>query len=268
MMQPLNLSRKFREFVAAYPWKPGQEKKHSTAMASVCEAAEHFLLPDNGILLADHELRALPSDENLRLPFPVIVLEYMVDYKEGGRGRMMNICVESPEKPMPEKITVFSWHFDGIQWYWNTPANVPVKGALDTELTARGGRGMFTEEWGDFMGQQTQPEGSKHGVRVMLHLLNALACSNVESEVLPGRKKGPKHKKDALPFDDYRVLTVGGETGHATGGGVGGSHRSPREHLRRGHIVRPEGRRPYWRNATVVNAGVGGRVDKDYRMVA
>jgi len=68
------------------------------------------------------------------------------------------------------------------------------------------------------------------------------------------------------PFDDYHILTIESPKAAASDGGHGGSHRSPREHLRRGHIRRLEDGRKLWINATVVNAGVGGKVSKDYRI--
>ena len=75
-------------------------------------------------------------------------------------------------------------------------------------------------------------------------------------------------KCGALPFDDYHVLTinVGGQGQRE--GAANGSHRSPREHLRRGHIRRLQDGRKLWVNATVVNPGVGAKVMKDYRMEA
>jgi hypothetical protein len=38
------------------------------------------------------------------------------------------------------------------------------------------------------------------------------------------------------------------------------THRSPREHLRRGHIRIYQSGRRIWVNSTLVNAGVGGRI--------
>jgi hypothetical protein len=106
-----------------------------------------------------------------------------------------------------------------------------------------------------------------YDARTLMHLLNALQCSNVQIERSEPRKAGKKIKS-ALPFDAYHVLTIDvGRRAECAASAGGNGHRSPREHLRRGHIVHPEGRRPYWRNATIVNAGRGfAKVAKDYRM--
>jgi hypothetical protein len=47
---------------------------------------------------------------------------------------------------------------------------------------------------------------------------------------------------------------------------LGGSHCSPREHLRRGHIRRIAGNRCVWVNSCVVAAGSRFGVSKDYTM--
>ena len=97
----------------------------------------------------------------------------------------------------------------------------------------------------------------------LLNFLNALACSNVHTEKLPTRK--PSKTLGALPFDEYHVLTIDRPAG--TGNGhAGGSHRSPREHLRRGHIRRLPTGSKIWVNAAVINAGAGGKIRKQYAM--
>ena len=261
MTQPLNVSRKFRQFVADHAFEE-DEKKHVDIVAGLCKHGTHFLLPPGGVLLVDIDLRALDTNDELRLPYPITILEFLANDGVKNR-RVMIVCVESPDLG---RITFFTWSFDGTFWNWRTPAYLERRGALE-ELGTKG-RGVNIKEWGDFMGEKTTEGQSKNTIQIALQFMNAMACSNVHSEILKGREKSAKHCKDALPFDDYRLLTVGNEREQSTGNGNGGSHRSPREHLRRGHIVRPEGRRPFWRNATVVNAGVGGKVHKDYSVAA
>lgn len=102
----------------------------------------------------------------------------------------------------------------------------------------------------------------------MLSFLNALQCVNVHIErSMP--KKGNKKIKAALQFDSYHVLTIDVPGRPADLSGIGGPHRSPREHLRRGHIRRLTDGRRIWVNATVVAAGRGaGIVTKDYALRA
>lgn len=118
----------------------------------------------------------------------------------------------------------------------------------------------------DFQGEfMVDHEGG--GASVLLGFLNAISCSNVE--IL--RSDPPKIKaklRKALPFDSYHLLTIDVRSQAGGEASIGGSHRSPREHLRRGHIRRYESGLRVWVNATVVNPGVGGKVHKDYRVTA
>ena len=100
-------------------------------------------------------------------------------------------------------------------------------------------------------------------VGAVLDFISALTCANIRIEAKPARKP-PKRSKPALPFDSYHYLTVD-VPGKASSQGAGiGDRRSPREHIRRGHIRRLADGRALWINATMVNAGIGSRVDKGY----
>jgi hypothetical protein len=99
----------------------------------------------------------------------------------------------------------------------------------------------------------------------IMGLIEALSCKNVGIETLPRRKmnKGAM-KRGALPFNDYHVLTVTGQPKSAEAYGDA-HHRSPREHLRRGHIRRLLTGNT-WVNSTVVNAGIGSKIIKTYAL--
>ena len=80
-------------------------------------------------------------------------------------------------------------------------------------------------------------------------------------------------RRGALPFDEYRILTVrspGGDDEQPAARAAVALHRSPREHLRRGHIRIYESGKRVWINPTLVNAGVGGKIStvRDMRRAA
>jgi hypothetical protein len=110
-------------------------------------------------------------------------------------------------------------------------------------------------------------------ITAVLELLEALSCCNVRHEPLPVRKlnKGAA-KRGALPFDAYRVLVVEttGKEDSESSSSANATHRSPREHLRRGHIRIYQTGRRIWINSTLVNAGVGGKISsiRDMRRAA
>lgn len=104
----------------------------------------------------------------------------------------------------------------------------------------------------------------------VLELVVALECKNVTYQTTQPRKLNKSAKKrGALPFDSYRVLTVvtnGKAEKIITNNQKGGDRHSPREHMRRGHIRTCASGIKTWVQPTVVNAGIGSVLNKDYRI--
>lgn len=104
----------------------------------------------------------------------------------------------------------------------------------------------------------------------VLELVVALECKNVTHHGTEPRKLNKSAKKrGALPFDSYRTLTVitNGKTEKmVTNNDTGGDRHSPREHMRRGHIRTCASDIKTWVQPTVVNAGIGNVLNKDYRI--
>ena len=101
--------------------------------------------------------------------------------------------------------------------------------------------------------------------RMVTELCLALSCSNVTTQVDTPSRLGQSERRRArkAPLFDYHLLMIDGrpQTGDASGGGT---HASPRTHLRRGHLRRlPRREERIWINDTIVNPG-NGFVAKDY----
>ncbi|MFM7010970.1 MAG: hypothetical protein ACKO0Z_16885, partial [Betaproteobacteria bacterium] len=115
--------------------------------------------------------------------------------------------------------------------------------------------------------ENTEPHGVGHDAEVLMCFLNALACSNVRIE-RSDPKKGAQKTKSALQFDAYHVLTVDfheSKTPNSCKSVC--DRRSPREHIRRGHIRRIENGRKIWISAAVVGSTNGaGVINKDYKI--
>lgn len=251
----------FKAMAAVPNVEPGK-KAVVDHVIDLCRASQKFMLPPNGELLPDAELRALDDSVPLRLPHPFVALEFAQQ-------------AVSPEgNPVTLKRVVFCREDDdGIYvrpaghlasngfWMVKRDACIPKTNYLDRSDPRQL----------KVIAEYQEKEGAKDGFRhvmVVLGFLNALACSNVRVQASVPKKAGKKIKA-ALPFDTYHVLTVElpGMAGERTG--LGGPHRSPREHLRRGHIRRLADGRRIWVNATVVAAGRGGgAVTKDYALRA
>lgn len=96
----------------------------------------------------------------------------------------------------------------------------------------------------------------------------AMSCSNVSTEI----KKAPKFTnqrrvaKGKMPLYEYHLLTVDVRDRDERGEAQGGTHASPRQHLRRGHVRRYKTGLTIWINEMVVSRTAEGRIDKDYRV--
>ena len=94
----------------------------------------------------------------------------------------------------------------------------------------------------------------------------ALSCKNTKIEDSPIQQSSVKNSirksKGKLPFFTHKILTIDG-VGSSKKTPNGGSHASPRVHLRRGHIRRLENKN-VWVNSCVVGDKSKGMVSKDY----
>lgn len=266
MTQSLNycrqMTKQFREMAAIPSLAPifKERIQHCLTLAAV---SEKFLMPRNGHLIEDYDLRALDETAELRLPFKSIALEYECDKaKEAAKSSTKRI-VFATEIEGGIAFRVVAW-FDAygmFQPYASfllehrnsilrdvRPFDMPSLRVVSLEAAEDGER-----------------DDCNYDGRVLMGFLNALACSNVRVERSePSKVRKAMLKKGALPFDTYHVLTIDVPTKAGDGAATGG-HRSPREHLRRGHIRRLADGRRIWVNAAVIGAGRGaGVVTKDY----
>lgn len=235
------------------------------AVAKIAIGAKKFVMPVGGRIIDDMCLKALDDATALRLPFPVIALEYFTGDLplNPGEKRSSKRIILAWENEHRGTITVLPvcWSDDARTWMILPTGTIDTTGFLNREMTKGGRVGIsMSFEPGDENGSAVEE------VSTLLCFLNALQCSNVEIDTLEARKAAKK-AKSAFPFDSYHVLTITTEkTAAGPSQGIR-QGRSPREHLRRGHIRRLETGKKIWVNAAVVNAGVGGKVVKDYQFL-
>jgi hypothetical protein len=97
--------------------------------------------------------------------------------------------------------------------------------------------------------------------------LNALACSNVSTvRNHPPTRHSKRNKRKKLGFDSYWVLEIKTHNSSSLPR-QGGTHASPREHHRRGHVRHLRSGKNVWVNSAIIAAGSRGKIHKDYRMV-
>jgi hypothetical protein len=105
-------------------------------------------------------------------------------------------------------------------------------------------------------------------VSALLELCEALSCSNVKHEVIQTFHPNINQRRirdGKTPFYETRTLWIDVPGGSKDSGDhQGGTHRSPRQHLRRGHIRVLQSGKKVWVNAAVVGAKENGIIKKDY----
>ena len=233
-----------------------------------------FILPPYGITVNDSKLKAL-DDDSLELPFPIIALEYEVDSSKQKVGQLRYekslVLVEDIGSYL--EIHIVSKLVDvnilGCNWLSFPWVKIPKNGLLgERENNLIKMRGIIRED------QNVPIDDYNSELMALLDFLNALSCRNVHIEkskaITPSvrSKSGKKKKiKTTIPYDDYHYLTVDVPSkrySNDNSDGIG-DRRTPREHLRRGHIRRYSWGK-IWINATVVNPGIGNKVDKIYKL--
>lgn len=135
-------------------------------------------------------------------------------------------------------------------------------------------------------GRMALSDNTQGAVKAALHFATAMSCSNVSTETLkpPPLVNKKRLSKGKAPLFEYHVLNldVVHQDTHAHGSGAldfsdsaeisgGGSHASPRQHLRRGHMRRlgeKHGNKVIWVNATVVGKSHKGVIEKSYELDA
>ena len=290
-----DLARKWFPFARAHHPLDAQACE---AVLACAQRAPKFVLPKGGRLLND-ALRGLPQQPRLPFGTVVLeyqsdpdgqgIVEQVYERKPVSCPRRiviawedtsnLSICVQAIFYMVTD--TGGTWAFtpyfaeiaceeDGSSLASPTYNGAPVLPDLSGTNSATKHLGLRFHPTGT-LAEETAPDWRGNAyldlldeINAVLELIEALSCSNVRHEPLPVRKLNKAAaKRGALPFDEYRVLVVSapGKDGTDQGRSVGAmAHRSPREHLRRGHIRTYQTGRKIWVNSTLVNAGVGGRI--------
>ena len=255
-----------------------------------------FVLPENGVIF-DNKLQGLP--DVLNLPYKEIVIEYHCSNPDGrasdyfGKESTLNVkkrivYAQQDGDNIQVAAIVFSESDNGGFWQVlpyiaeiiprsnissseivndkeDMPNSYAVEKVVGTYYDLGGmAKKCHGENWEEHayynMGDECQ---------AVLSLIEALSCSNVKPSKLQTRQKMNKNalKRGALPFDEYHILSLDGASKSSGEGKSFLDRRSPREHLRRGHIRKLENKK-IWINSMVVNAGNHGKIHKSYALEA
>lgn len=261
--------------------------RHISTIQSAMNTGVKFILPENGALIADAENQK--PGLKYKLPFPVCVLEYKgtkTDKATAGILQWDAVTIAAEDTLRGEDgfylfsviKTVFDEDYGGMlsgRWF-PLPGMVFLpydQACLDIDL-----HGLFPYAFRmgkkyPFWAVPAEPTDERIkefignmvvDANAVINLCACLACGNVSMATVPApaalNKK--REKKGKLPFFEYKMLVLkpsveGGER-------HGGTHSSPRLHLRRGHIRQYKPGQYTWVSPSVVGNKAKGLVVKDY----
>lgn len=234
--------------------------------------AQKFIIPENGKIL-DDGYKGLP--DILMLPFKDILLEFQVN-EETTNNKKVIIYAHQTE-PGVVLLNTFSYSdkWTMAQYTLNIERaveNVRKPGRLQCKIeniTLNCGCGYIgdsaTIAFTDVIKEKAIMTSGGY-IRALFEFLEALSCSNVGYSPLLVRKLNKAaQKKGAASFDTYNVLVIKNNAGKLSENEPSlHSGSAKREHLRRGHIrVYSDGKK-IWVQSCVVNAGIGGKINKMY----
>lgn len=238
-------------------------------VSNLIKTSQHFALPDDGIILNDN-YKGLYGNP-MFLPFDCITVEYFTPFDMNIEESVKNYTRFSVNKRVilgvqnqDEILLVPFSHLEKEKVWIASKVSIKLKkGALYGDTTA------YIYSYPKNLDEPHLDMFKKHAdqaVKPLLELIEALTCKNVyfESlEVIDEKKNERRIKAGKLPLYETKILVVDSKPKEIDTTWKGGTHASPRQHLRRGHIRRlPSGN--IWINNMVIGKAKTGKIDKSY----
>lgn len=118
--------------------------------------------------------------------------------------------------------------------------------------------------------QQSYGEAMLRDMKVVASMFTLLECKNVIHRTTPAPKmlNRKRHKKKRTPFFEYKTLVIDPDKPRVVSPSLGGNRlrRSPKLHLRRGHIRRLRSGDKTWVSPAMIGSKKRGIVLKDYEI--
>jgi hypothetical protein len=270
-MQPRNY------FTAAAEWFLGRNPEPKLLSAEehliIKSSVEHwvkngicFALPPSGITLGLEEKADIEDYGLLRLPYPVCILEYNTSDAKGE----LKIIVVAEMMGDQVQIDMISSASGGGIW---TPPAIKCDAVVGESTYATRPRlpWYVHKKEADWVEGRNFKKDAKLmlealALRPLYEFLHTIDRYHVVMDDIapPERVNRKLLKNGKVPLFTYKVLTIGKPKRKSRH--LGGTHASPRSHLRRGHYrTSPKGVR-YWVQPCMVKGDTDGFVHKDYRV--
>lgn len=245
------------------------------------ELAEKFVLPNGGSILGWRDSKKNTTTTELianyvspfRLPYPTCTFEWVCTSEKmsSTSGHVIHyVIVLACELKTPEDslvIAITTIYLINGRWY---PAFFNVIVADDGTFTPLYAFKSIETKY-NYLTQdqlvQLAAQETTNQVFVVAETLAALSCTNVETVKTEHTYINKKREaKGKLPLYDFHTLVLK-PTGSENTAPFGGTHASPRMHLRRGHIRRLETGN-VWVNSCVVGSAQNGVIEKNYSIAS
>lgn len=243
------------------------------SIISMLRTGQKFFLPTNGLLL---DISVVKDEYNdlIKLPYPVCVLEFNANDYDAGK----NPYQVTSELVHPSKFIVILHENEGGEIITNSLFEYEGK-FYTSPFESKLDRMDSASNLIDFIPSLTFAtlaknfkEVDKSSVMNDLHLDISVAhqfmivinTKNVtKDKIFPSEKLNKKRcKNDKEPYDSYWVLDILKEEHERVVNG--GSHASPRQHFRRGHLRRLQNGDVVWVRHCLVGNKEQGVVNKSY----
>ncbi len=206
----------------------------------------------------------------LNLPYPVCILEYDTYSPDTKPGNELKIIVIAESIGDEVEVTMMSTVKEGGVW---TPPAIRCRAKLgETTYELKPMLPWYVHEkekdWAKGRSFRDDAMMMMEGLclRVVYEFLYILRAYHVQSEDLAVAESlnRKRLKRGQVPLFTYKVLTIGKKKRKSRH--LGGTHASPRSHLRRGYYrTSPKGIR-HWVQPCMVKGETDGFVHKDYRV--
>lgn len=220
----------------------------------------HFALPDNGVIFNDN-FKGM-TNVPVKLPFERITIEF---FTTNHYDKNISKIIIVAEQKLDE-IIAHMLMFEKNKKVWVTsPCAFLTKSQVFDE--------SFVFQTFDLskdfsiLARSVKLRCGKTIATHLCELLEALSCKNVYTQALEPfnhKKKNDKLvKAGKLPLYETKILVVDSSVKIVDKTDLGGTHASPRQHLRRGHIRR-YATYSIWINNMVIGKASNGKIDKSY----
>jgi hypothetical protein len=226
---------------------------------SAVQKAQHFAIPDGALLLNTKGPGIL--NVKLKLPYPAITIEY---YLPKEQYKMIVIAIEENDE-IYCRLMLYSkshgWLYIPVGLHIGPNDGMVKEGFKSSDSYAKG----FEDSYKNISKEIVSFYRKAISIPIV-EFLEALSCHNVYTEplaVIDEKKNERRIKQGKVPLYETKILVVDTKPKEVDPNWKGGSHASPRQHLRRGHIRR-YATHNIWINNTIVGKSENGKIDKSY----